>query len=95
MKIDKSTLSKLAHLARIEIPEGEEESLLKDLEEIVTWIEKLDELDTSQTSSMLHMSAEKSVFREDVAQNILSTNDALKNAPDKIDPFFKVPKVLD
>lgn len=95
MNIDKKTLLKLAHLARVEIDPADEKSLIKDMQQILTWMEKLGELDTSSIESSLHMSPEKNVFREDEGKNLLTTEESLKNAPQKAGPFFKVPKVLD
>lgn len=94
MKIDKETLHKLAHLARIEIDPEKEEMLLKDLEQILEWMEKLKEVDTSDIKDVPHMSSEINTFREDVAANKLTRDQALKNAPDHNGEFFKVPKVL-
>ncbi len=95
MKVDKETLYKLAHLARIEIDPKDEKTLLSDLEEILTWIQKLEELDTSSIEDYPHMSHERNVFREDLASNELTREEALKNAPSHDEQFFRVPKVLE
>ncbi|MDH5607962.1 MAG: Asp-tRNA(Asn)/Glu-tRNA(Gln) amidotransferase subunit GatC [Cyclobacteriaceae bacterium] len=95
MKINRETLQKLAHLARIEIDPSEEKGLIKDMEQIISWVEKLDELDTGQVKPITNMSFEVNAMREDTAQNTLTRTEALKNAPDRSGDFFKVPKVLD
>lgn len=95
MKIDNKLLQKLAHLARIEISAEKETDLIKDMEQIINWVEKLDELDTSSVEPLMHMTAEKNVFREDEAKGDLTKEEALKNAPARHDDFFVVPKVLD
>ena len=95
MKIDHTTLHKIAHLARVEIDPDQEEGLIKDLEQIVSWVEKLDELDTEFVEPLTHMTMEKNAMREDEAAKTLTKDEVLKNAPDKTNDFFKVPKVLD
>lgn len=94
MQITKATLEKIAHLARLEVKPEEEEGLIKDLNEILTWVEKLNEVDTDGVEPLTHMSAEINGFREDVAINRLSKTDGLKLAPDHDNEFFKVPKVI-
>lgn len=94
MKVDKETLHKVAHLARINIKPEEEEKLLTDMTDILSWVEKLRELDTEGVTPLTHMTAETNVLREDKAQKSISTLNGLKNAPDHNDQFFKVPKVL-
>lgn len=95
MKIDKATLKKIAHLARIEIDPAKEESYIKDLEEILTWVEKLNELDTDGVEPLTNMSFELNAFREDKKSNTISHERALKNAPKKDEDYFRVPKVLE
>ncbi|MFT6215854.1 MAG: aspartyl-tRNA(Asn)/glutamyl-tRNA(Gln) amidotransferase subunit C [Roseivirga sp.] len=94
MQVDKSTLEKVAHLARLNIKPEEETQLLKDMNDILSWVEKLNELDTEGVVPLTHMTAEVNVFRPDVAEATISQADALKNAPAKDNQFFKVPKVL-
>ncbi len=94
MKINRETLKKIAHLARVEIDPKDEDDLIKDLEQIVSWVEKLDQLDTSDVAPLTHMSFEKNVLREDIAFNSLPKEKGLKNAPDHDNDHFKVPKVL-
>ncbi len=94
MKVNRETLKKIAHLARVEIDPKDEKSLLKDLEQIVSWVEKLDTLDTENVEPLTHMTMEKNQLREDHPKNTLERKSALKNAPDHDDSFFRVPKVL-
>ena len=95
MKIDKQTLHKIAHLARLEIDPAKEEKHIKDLEEIFTWVEKLNELDTEGVEPLVNMSLEINAFREDREEKPLSHERALKKAPKKDNDYFRVPKVLD
>ena len=95
MKIDKSTLDKIAHLARLEYDEKNSEKMLKDLNDIVTFVEKLKELDTTGVEPLTTMSQEINALREDIVKEQLSRDEALVNAPKKDSEFFRVPKVLD
>jgi aspartyl-tRNA(Asn)/glutamyl-tRNA(Gln) amidotransferase subunit C len=95
MKIDKEHLQKLAHLARIKVNPEMEDDLINDMEQIISWVDKLDELDTKGVAPLMHMTVEKNAFRADVAQEDISKEQALKNAPSRQNDFFSVPKVLD
>lgn len=94
MQVDKETLHKVAHLARLNIKPEEEAKLLNDMSEILTWVNKLEEVDTEGVTPLTHMTAEVNAMRPDQAVETISRKDALKNAPEKDDKFFKVPKVL-
>lgn len=94
MKITKELLHKIAHLARIEIDPTKEEALMEDLEQIISWVQKLEELDTDKVEPLMHMSFEENTYREDQVKSDISKEAALKNAPDRIEDFFAVPKVL-
>ncbi|REE05972.1 Asp-tRNA(Asn)/Glu-tRNA(Gln) amidotransferase subunit GatC [Marinoscillum furvescens] len=95
MKIDKDTLHKIAHLARVEIKPEKEEGYIKDLEEVLTWVEKLNELDTDGVEPLTNMSFEENALRPDERSHQLEHERALKNAPKADDDYFRVPKVLD
>ncbi|HEY9117770.1 MAG TPA: Asp-tRNA(Asn)/Glu-tRNA(Gln) amidotransferase subunit GatC [Roseivirga sp.] len=94
MKVDKETLAKVAHLARLKIKPEEEDQLLEDMIEILTWVEKLREVDTEGVEPLTHMTQEVNVLRADKAEHTIQREDALKNAPEQNGKFFKVPKVL-
>lgn len=95
MNIDKSTLHKIAHLARLEIDEKDEARMIEDLSEILTWVEQLNEVDTEGVEPLTNMSHEINVLREDKVKHHLEHDRALKNAPKKDNDFFRVPKFLD
>ena len=84
----------IADLARLEFSEKELENITNDLNEILTYMEKLNELDTSSIEELSHPVEFTNVFREDIHQPSIPTPEALKNAPDKTEEFFKVPKVI-
>lgn len=95
MIIDKNLLSKIAHLARLEFDEKTAEDMMNDMSEILTWVEKLNELDTEDIAPLTTMSHEINAFREDVVHEHLSHERALQNAPKKDSDYFRVPKVLE
>lgn len=95
MQVEKETLQKIAQLARLEIQPEEEESLKATLSSVLTWMEQLNELDTSGVEPLTYMSTEVNAFRPDVARQTLTTKQGLSNAPKRDEQFFRVPKVLE
>jgi aspartyl-tRNA(Asn)/glutamyl-tRNA(Gln) amidotransferase subunit C len=95
MKIDKQTLEKIAHLSRLEINEKDEPKMLKDLSAIVTFVEKLNEVNTDGVEPLTTMSQEVNALREDEPGGQLTHEDVMKNAPAKDKDFFRVPKVIE
>lgn len=95
MKLDKATLEKIAHLARLNFDAKEEAAILSSMSEILTWVEKLNEVDTTNVAPLTHMASEVNVIREDQVKEHLSHEDALKNAPKKDSDYIRVPKVLE
>ena len=94
MKVDKETLHKVAHLARLHVKPEEEEKLQEDMSKILTWVAKLDELNTEGVEPQTHMTFEKHILREDIPKTEITTEQALKNAPKHNKDYFEVPKVL-
>jgi aspartyl-tRNA(Asn)/glutamyl-tRNA(Gln) amidotransferase subunit C len=84
----------IAKLAKLEFNEDEKEKFTVQFNEILAFMEKLNELDTSNVDPLSHVIELKNVFREDKVRPSISTEDALKNAPSKTGGFFKVPKVI-
>jgi aspartyl-tRNA(Asn)/glutamyl-tRNA(Gln) amidotransferase subunit C len=95
MSTDIQTIRKLAHLARLEFDETKEQEMLRDLNKILDWMEKLRELDTTNVEPLTHMSEEVNVLREDVGYNAITHEEGLRNAPKKDSDYFRVPKVLE
>ena len=95
MKIDKETIYKVADLARIEIKESEVEELQSDMSKILTFMEKLNELDTTNVEPLVYMNPEVNVWREDVVKQDLTVEEGLKNAALHNEDFFFVPKILE
>ncbi len=95
MKIDKVLISKLEKLSRLELSEQERDGIQKDLNEILSMVEKLNEVNTDNVEPLIHISEEEHVLREDEIKHQLSREEALKNAPKQKDGYFLVPKVIE
>jgi aspartyl-tRNA(Asn)/glutamyl-tRNA(Gln) amidotransferase subunit C len=95
MKIDKDTLQKIAHLARLEFAEKDAEKMMQDMTNMVNFVEKLNEVDTTGIEPITTMSHEINALREDEVKPHLDHREALKNAPKKDEDYFRVPKVLE
>ncbi len=95
MQVDKESLRKIAHLARLKLDEKDEDAMVESLTKILSWVEQLEEVDTDGIQPLTTMSKEKNVVREDCPKNTLKRDDALKNAPDHDGEHVKVPKVMD
>lgn len=94
MSIDKETIKKIAHLARLQFDESETDKMSDNFNKILTWMDKLNEVNTDNVEPLIHMSDEVNVMREDVVNNSLSHDEALFNAPKKDSDYFRVPKFL-
>ncbi len=95
MKIDKNSIKKIAHLARLEFDESSAEKMSKDMSQILDWIEKLNELNTDNVEPLTTMSSEVNVMREDKVGSHLDHEAGLKNAPKRDSDYFRVPKVME
>ena len=93
MKISKQEVEKTARLARLELSDEEVEKMTAQLDHILSYAEKLDELDTTGVPTAIH-SQKANAFREDVQQESLPREAALKNGPVQNDEAFVVPKVI-
>lgn len=87
-------IDKVAHLARLEVQEEEKRSLLDDMNKILTFMDKLNEVDTTGVDPLIYMSDEINVLREDVVKFEISREKALMNAPKQDGKFYRVAKVI-
>lgn len=94
MKIDKSLISRIEHLARLQLSDTERTQIQGDLNNILEMVSKLDELNTDGIEPLVYMSDAVNSFRPDEVTNQVERSDALKNAPDSNEQFFKVPRVM-
>ena len=96
MKIDTATLDRVAELARLDFTEpAAREAMLKDMQRVFDFVEKLNEVDTKGVEPLIFMTEEEDVLRDDVAVLEVSKQEALRNAPVKDCVYFKVPSVVD
>jgi len=84
----------IAKLAKLEFDEDEKARFTEQFNEILSFMEKLNELDTSNVEPLSHVIELQNVFRKDEPKPSISTEEALKRAPSKTEKFFKVPKVI-
>lgn len=94
-KIDIKTVDEIAHLARLEFDESTKPEILNDMNRMLVFIDKLNELDTNNVEPLIYMTDEKNILRSDVPEISLTQKEALKNAPKKDSDYFKAPKVID
>lgn len=94
-KIDQSTVDKLATLSRLEFNGKEKEEIIHDLNRMLDFVGKLNELDTSSVEPLIYMNDEKNVLRADEVKQEITQANALSNAPKKDSDYFKVPKVVE
>ena len=95
MKINRELLDKIAHLSRLEFDEKDAEKMMRDMSEIVEWVEKLKEVNTDGVEPLTTMSHEVNALREDEIGKHLDHERALLHAPKKDADYFRVPKVLE
>ena len=95
MALDKATVAKIATLARIKVPESEQQHLAGELSTILTWIEQLNEVDTMGVEPMSSVAAMGLPMREDVVTDGNCRDRILANAPAATHGFFTVPKVVE
>lgn len=95
MKLSIQDVEYVAKLARLEFTDQQKEKFTAQLNNILIYIDKLNELDTTGVKPMSHAIAVTNAFREDKELDSLGTQKALANAPDARGEFFRVPKVID
>ena len=94
MEITDQTIQKLAILSRLSFSETEMVELRSDLQNMLQFVHKLNELDTSGVEPLLHMTQNNNVYRVDEVKTDFTRETGLKNATLKDEVFFKVPKVI-
>ena len=94
-KINYDTIDKLATLSRLEFDGKAKEEILSDLNRMLDFVGKLNELDTSNVEPLIYMNDEKNILRADEVKQDITQKQALSNAPKKDSDYFKVPKVVE
>ena len=95
MSVDKDTVAKIAHLARIKVPEEKLEPLVGELNNILDWVEMLSEVDTDGVEPLTSVADVTLPLREDKITDGGYRDDVLANAPEAQHGFFAVPKVIE
>lgn len=94
MQVNDELVDQLSNLARLTFNPEEKEGIKNDLQKMISFIEKLNELDTTGVEPLLFMTDEVNVLREDEVKGSITREQGLLNAPLADDQFFKVPKVI-
>ena len=95
MPIDRSTVARIATLARIKVPDEEQEALASELSNILDWVEQLAEVDTENVEPMTSVVDAETVLRADEVTDGDCRDDVIANAPAPAHGFFTVPKVVE
>ena len=95
MALTKDEISWVAHLSRLEINDTMCEKMAVQLSQVLDYIDKLDELNTDGVEPLSHPRAVTNVFRDDLPTGSIENAQALKNAPDKLNGCFRVPRVIE
>src|ERR1700761_396276 len=95
MKVDDQTVDKIAHLARLELAADEKQEMIGDMNKILDFMAKLNEVNTNGVEPLVYMTDEINTFREDVVKQEITHEEALLNAPQQDGEHFLVAKVID
>ena len=101
MQVNEELVDRIATLAKLEFDAERKKEIIKDLNQVIAFVEKLNELDTAGVEPLVYMTdetnytgSETSALRKDEAQKTITPEEALKNSPDHDSDFFRVPKVI-
>ncbi len=94
MEINDELIDKLAILARLEFNPQEKAGIKNDLTRIISFVEKINEVDLSKVKPLIYVTNEVNVMRVDEVEHNITQQEALKNSPKHDSDYFKVPKVL-
>lgn len=94
MEVNDQLIDQLAELARLEFSADEKAGIRDDLQRMISFVEKLQEIDTTGVEPLLHMSEATNVYREDRLSGSVDRATGLSNAPDTDGVYFRVPQVI-
>jgi aspartyl-tRNA(Asn)/glutamyl-tRNA(Gln) amidotransferase subunit C len=94
MEVNDALVDKLSQLSRLEFNVAEKSEIKKDLQRMISFVDKLNELDLTGTEPLLHMTEDVNVLRADEVKGSVSREEGLKNAPEHDEKFFIVPRVI-
>lgn len=95
MKVNRQIIDHVANLSRLKLDDDEAQRLMSDMEQIIMYVDRLNELDTENVKPKEHVMNVKNVFREDVVNPSMSKENILRNAPEKDEGCFKVPRIVE
>ncbi len=95
MSVDEKTVRKVAKLAHLAVPEERLQPMAGELNKILAWVEQLGELDVKDVAPMTSVAHMRLVRRPDIVTDGGIADDLMKNAPNAIDNYFTVPKVVE
>lgn len=91
----KISIEHLAQLARLYVSDNEKALFADQIDNILRYMDKLNELDTSTVQPTSHVISLSNIVREDLLKDSLERENALRNAPDRTDKFYRVPKIIE
>lgn len=94
MEINNQIVDKISNLSKLSFSGEEKEAIKNDMNKMLDFVSKLEEVDTTGVEPLIHMSDEVNVLRKDEVEYTICQEEALKNAPKKDSTYFKIPKVL-
>ena len=95
MKVNNKLVEHLAHLSRLDFDDDSKEKMKFDFEKMLDFVAKLEEVDTDNVEPLSYMSSELNVLRDDKVEQVLTQEQALKNAPVNDTDYIRIPKVID
>jgi aspartyl-tRNA(Asn)/glutamyl-tRNA(Gln) amidotransferase subunit C len=95
MEVNETLIDHIAHLSKLSFEGEQKEAIRQDLQRMIAFVDKLSELDTTGVEPLIFMSNEVNRLRNDIPEQSVSHQDALRNAPKKDSDYFRIPKVLD
>ena len=94
MEIDDKIVDKIASLSKLSFSGEQKEAIKSDMNKMLNFMGKLEEVDTEDVDSLIHMTNEVNILRADDAISDITQKEALQPAPKKDSTYFKIPKVL-
>lgn len=95
MKVNEQLIGHLAHLSRLQFDAEAGQEMIHDLNRILGFVEKLEEVNTDGVEPLIYMTAETNILRNDEVVQTITQDEALKNAPRKDSDYFRVPRFID
>ena len=94
MEVNKQLVDRIATLAKLEFDDSSKENIRKDLERMIAFVDKLNEINTDNIEPLIYVTDEVNVLRTDEVNQTITKDEALKNAPMKDSDYIKVPKMI-